>query len=170
MPAFTLPDPATGALVSADSLAGAPAVVAFVCNHCPFVEHVARQLSQLDGESRRDGWRLLAINSNDPRTYPEDAPDRMPTTARRWHWTFPYLFDESQDVARAYGAACTPDFFLFDARGSLAYRGQLDPSSPRNGLPCDGTSLRSAIALVLAGQAVPEPHAPSIGCNVKWRP
>jgi len=155
--------------VSSASFAGSPVLVAFLCNHCPFVEHVADQLSQLDAESTSAGWRIVAVNSNDPATYPEDAPERMAAAAKRWHWGFPYLFDASQDVARAFGAACTPDFFLFGADGRLAYRGQLDGSTPRNGLPCDGAALRAALAQVLFGRPVAEPHLPSIGCNVKWR-
>lgn len=169
LPQFSLLEPATGRVVESAAFAGSPLLVAFLCNHCPFVEHVAKQIASLDAESKINGWKMVGINSNDPATYPEDSPERMANRAKQWGWTFPYLFDATQEVARAFHAACTPDFFLFDSSGRLAYRGQLDASTPRNGLPCDGAALRKALTLVRAGQRVPEPHLPSIGCNVKWR-
>lgn len=169
-PDFRLPDP-TGDEHALDDFADAPALlVMFICNHCPFVRHVREELARLvEGWQERD-VAVVAINSNDVDAYPDDSPDRMSEEARAFGYTFPYLFDESQEVAKAYRAACTPDFFLFDADRALVYRGQLDDSRPDNGVPVTGADLSAAIDAVLAGEPVPEDQRPSLGCNIKWRP
>lgn len=166
LPAFRLPD-VTGADVSSESFAGRPLLVAFVCNHCPYVKHVERGLAQT--LSRHPGLSVVGICSNDAAAYPDDAPDRLAEQAARAGWGFPYLVDGSQEIGRAFGAACTPDFFLYDADGRLAYRGAMDFSTPGNGRPVTGELLDAAIRLVLAGRPVPEPHRPSMGCSIKWR-
>jgi peroxiredoxin len=166
-PDFALPD-LTGSTVKLTDFAGAPALlVFFACNHCPYVKHVEGELGKLVGEF--DRLATVAICSNDWQSYPEDAPPRLAEQAERAGWSFPYLLDESQDVARAYQAACTPDFFLYDADRRLAYRGSLDGSTPGNKEPLTGDRLRTAIELVLAGRPVPEPHIPSMGCSIKFR-
>ncbi|MFI1399561.1 thioredoxin family protein [Streptomyces sp. NPDC020681] len=166
-PDFSLPE-LGGKTVSLGDYAEAPALlVMFVCNHCPYVKHVERGLAETLAEFPT--LAVVAICSNDTVAYPDDGPGRLREQAERAGWTFPYLIDESQDVARAYNAACTPDFFLYDAEKKLAYRGRLDESTPGNGKPVTGESLAAAIRLVLAGEAVPEPHQPSLGCNIKWR-
>lgn len=166
MPAFSLPDLA-GSVVTSDSVAGSPVLVAFLCNHCPYVRHVEDQFGAL--VRRHPELTVLGVCSNDAQAYPDDAPDRLAEQAARAGWQFPYLLDESQVVGRAFGAACTPDFFLYDAAGQLAYRGAMDASTPGNGRPVTGDLLEDAIARVLAGRAVPEPHRPSMGCSIKWR-
>ena len=166
MPAFELPDLA-GATVTSRSFAGTALLVAFMCNHCPYVQHVEARFGELV-RAHRD-LSVVAICSNDAQGYPEDAPAHLAEQARRVGWNFPYLVDESQDVGRAFGAACTPDFFLYDAQGRLAYRGAMDDSTPGNGQPVTGALLEDAITQVLAGQPVPEPHRPSMGCSIKWR-
>lgn len=169
-PAFSLPDSRTGTTVSLEDSAGAAGLlVMFICNHCPFVQHVRGQLADLGRDYADRGLAIVAINSNDATTHPEDGPAAMKREAASHGYTFPYLFDESQEVARAYHAACTPDFFLFDAARRLAYRGQLDGSRPGNGVPVTGTDLRAAIDAVLAGTAPSDDQKPSIGCNIKWR-
>lgn len=168
-PDFGLPDPQGRMVALGTVAAGRPVLVAFVCNHCPYVRHIGptfgRVADQLDGM----GVAVVAINSNDVEHYPEDAPAEMTLAAQRWGWSFPYLVDEDQSVAKSYRAACTPDLFLFDAELRLAYRGQFDSSRPRNDLPIDGSDLLAAAAAVVAGEPVPEPQVPSIGCNIKWR-
>ncbi len=167
-PAFTLPDP-DGALHELRD--GAPAtLVMFICNHCPFVKHVAAELARLGTDYGPRGVAIYAINSNDVNTHPTDGPSHMKREATARGYTFPYLFDESQDVAKAYQAACTPDFFVFDADLKLAYRGQLDDSRPSNNIPVDGRDLRAALDAVLAGAASATDQKPSLGCNIKWRP
>lgn len=146
---------------------GLPLLVVFSCNHCPYVRHLEALLGEV--VNAVDGLRTVAINSNDVENYPDDAPAGMREQISRAGWTFPYLIDESQDVARAFRAACTPDFFLFGADGRLAYRGAFDYSTPKNGQPLTGELLREAIELVLAGDPVPEPHRPSMGCGIKWK-
>jgi peroxiredoxin len=169
-PDFALPDP-SGRIVSLDDLAGARALlVMFLCNHCPFVKHLRQELARLGRDYLPRGVALVAISSNDIEKYPDDSPEKMQQEAEAAGYTFPYLFDESQQVARAYRAACTPDFYLFDGERRLVYRGQLDDSRPGNGKPVDGADLRAALDAVLAGQQPPEPHKPSIGCNIKWKP
>lgn len=166
LPAFTLPELGGDAVGSA-TYAGRPLLVAFLCNHCPYVKHVEAVLGEL--LAGQPDLAVVGICSNDVVDYPDDAPPRLAEQAARAGWAFPYLIDESQQVGRAFGAACTPDFFLYDASGRLAYRGAMDGSTPGNGLPVTGELLADAIALVLAGEPVPEPHRPSMGCSIKWR-
>lgn len=159
-----------GRLVKRDDFRGAQALlVMFICNHCPYVKHIAPQLSVLAGDYLARGVAVVGINSNDATKYPDDSPEQMVHEAENREYAFPYLYDETQEVAHAYHAACTPDLFVFDKEMRLAYRGQLDSSRPGNGIPVTGEDLRRALDLVLAGQPVPEPHRPSIGCNIKWR-
>lgn len=169
-PPFSLRDAASGRTVSLDDFKDSRALlVMFICNHCPFVKHVRAGLAQLAVDYVPRGLAVVAVSSNDPARYPEDGPAEMAREARSAEYTFPYLFDETQAVAKAYRAACTPDFFLFDADRRLVYRGQLDDSRPGNGLPVTGEDLRDAIDAALAGRAAPPDQYPSIGCNIKWR-
>ena len=144
-------------------------VVMFICNHCPFVKHIAAELAQFGVEYQKRGAAIVAINSNDSATHPQDSAERMVHEAEERGYVFPYLFDEDQSVAKSYRAACTPDFFVFDAKQQLVYRGQFDASRPGNGIPVTGADLRRAVDSVLAGQPVPADQRPSIGCNIKWR-
>jgi peroxiredoxin len=169
-PDFGLPDPSGKPFRLRDSASQKPTVVIFACNHCPYVIHVRDALGRLAREFQAKGVKFMAINSNDASQYPEDAPARMPVFARDGGWDFPYLIDESQQVARAWHAACTPDFFVLDASGLLAYAGQFDSSRPGNGEPVDGRDLRAALEALLAGKPVPSPQKPSLGCNIKWKP
>lgn len=149
---------------------GKPALlVMFICNHCPFVKHLAADLAQFANEYQARGMAIVAINSNDTSAHPEDSPERMIHEAEERGYSFPYLFDEDQSVAKSYHAACTPDFFLFDQDQRLVYRGQFDSSRPGNGVPITGADLRRALDCVLAGQPIPSEQRPSIGCNIKWR-
>lgn len=166
LPDFTLQDLA-GVTVSRESFTGRPLLVAFLCNHCPYVQHVERRLGEV--VRAHPSLFVIAVCSNDAEAYPADAPDRLAEQAIRAGWTFPYLVDASQEVGRAFRAACTPDFFLYDAQSRLAYRGAMDGSTPGNGVPVTGELLDDAIRRVLAGQSVPEPHRPSMGCSIKWR-
>jgi peroxiredoxin len=168
-PTFSLPEPTTGATVSLDDLAGPALVVSFICNHCPYVKHVAAGLAELGRDLADKGVPMVGISSNDVVTYPQDGPDEMAAEARRQGWTFPYLYDETQDVARAFSAACTPDTFVFDGERRLVYRGQLDDSRPGNGLPVTAADVRAAVDAVLAGRPVDPNQRPSIGCGIKWR-
>jgi peroxiredoxin len=168
-PAFTLTNPATGALVSLNDLAGPALVVSFICNHCPYVKHVAAGLATLGRDLADQGVPMVGISSNDVATYPQDGPDEMVVEARRHGWTFPYLYDETQEVARAYSAACTPDTFVFDVQRRLVYRGQLDNSRPGNDVPVSAADVRAAVDAVLHGQRVNADQRPSIGCGIKWR-
>jgi peroxiredoxin len=166
-PEFSLDD-VTGSTVRLDDFASAPALlVAFLCNHCPYVRHVETEFGRL--LTRHPSLAVVGICTNDADAYPEDRPERLADQARRASWTFPYLVDHDQTVGRAYSAACTPDFFLFDAQRRLAYRGAFDESTPGNGKPVTGALLGAAISHVLAGEPVPEPHRPSMGCSIKWR-
>jgi peroxiredoxin len=170
MPSFALPDVVSGEAVTDARLRGAPAaVVAFLCNHCPYVVHIQPELVRLGRELSERGVPMVAISSNDVSAYPDDAPAPMAALARRLGYAFPYLYDESQDVARAFEAACTPDFFVFDAAATLAYRGQLDGSRPGNGKPVDGADLRAAVTALLAGARPAADQRPSLGCSLKWR-
>ena len=169
-PGFDLPNTTGKGTVSLEGAAGKPLLVMFICNHCPFVKHVREQLAAIGRDYQSKGLAVVAISSNDAEHYPDDSPDKMTAEAAEAGYTFPYLYDESQQVAKAYRAACTPDFYLFDADHKLAYRGQLDPSRPKNNIPVTGSDLRAAIDAVLAGRPVPEPQLPSIGCNIKWKP
>lgn len=144
-------------------------LVAFICNHCPYVKHVAVGLANLAKEYQAKGVAVLGISSNDAAGYPDDAPEKMVEEVRLRGYTFPYLFDETQQVAQAYGAACTPDFYVFDRGKRLAYRGQMDDSRPGNDKPVTGACLRTALEAVLAGQSVTGEQVPSMGCNIKWR-
>jgi thiol-disulfide isomerase/thioredoxin len=141
-----------------------------MCNHCPFVKHVADELTRLGNDYLPRGVAIVAINSNDAATHPADSPEQMVHEAEARGYAFPYLYDETQEVAQAYGAACTPDFFLFDKQQQLVYRGQLDASRPGNGVPVTGSDLRTAIDTLLAGKPSLEKQIPSLGCNIKWKP
>jgi peroxiredoxin len=168
-PYFRLPDP-QGKLVSSDDFKDAPALlVVFMCNHCPFVKHIRSQFAELAREYQGRGVAIVGINSNDVEISPGDRPEKMAEEITAIGYTFPYLFDESQEVAKAYRAACTPDLYLFDRDRRLVYRGQFDDSRPGNGRPVTGADLRAALDAVLAGHAVPANQKPSIGCNIKWR-
>ncbi|MFG0318427.1 MAG: thioredoxin family protein [Planctomycetota bacterium JB042] len=170
-PDFSLPDP-DGRVVSKADFAGMPLLVMFICNHCPFVIHLKSALSSFAREQAARGVAVVAINSNDfhEEKYADDAPEKMKEDAAAFDYSFPYLVDESQEVAKAYTAACTPDFFLYDADHRLRYRGQFDGSRPESGVPVTGDDLRAAIDAVLAGEAPSEEQRPSMGCNIKWRP
>jgi peroxiredoxin len=158
-----------GDLVSLDDFADAPALlVAFLCNHCPYVRHIEAKLGSV--LATLPDLAVVGVCSNDVDAYPDDAPPKLFEQANRAGWNFPYLVDESQDAARAFGAACTPDFFLYDADRKLAYRGAFDESSPGNRKPLTGELLADAARLVLAGEPVPEPHRASMGCSIKWKP
>ncbi len=168
-PDFRLPD-TDATTVTLDTLKDAPALlVVFLCNHCPFVKHIRKGLAQFARDYRDRGLATVGINSNDVVNYPEDAPARMAEEKSAAGYTFPYLFDETQEVARAYNAACTPDFFLYDRDRRLVYRGQFDDSRPGNNRPVTGADLRAAVDAVLAGSPVAADQKPSIGCNIKWK-
>jgi len=170
-PDFSLPDARTGETVSLSDFGGAPALlVMFICNHCPFVRHVRGELAALGRDYAGSGLAIVAINANDALNYPQDGPTHMKAEAERYDYRFPYLFDESQAVAKAHRAVCTPDFFLFDRDRKLVYRGRLDDSRPSNGVPVTGADLRAACDAVLAGKAPSADQKSSIGCNIKWRP
>jgi thiol-disulfide isomerase/thioredoxin len=156
-------------IVSSDSFASRPLLVAFICHHCPFVRHIRREFSRFATEFQGRGLAIVAINSNDTIAFPEDGLDGMRQEAEEAGYPFPYLFDETQEVAKAFKAACTPDLFLFDARGTLVYRGQFDDSRPRSPVPVTGADIRAAAAAVLLGNQVPATQKPSIGCNIKWK-
>lgn len=166
-PEFDLPDPRSGRNVRSTDLDG-PLLVMFICNHCPFVKHVRGELARL-GRDYAGRLHIVAVMSNDTDAYPADGPDRMVEEAEQAGYTFPYLYDETQEVAKSYRAACTPDFFLFDAEHALVYRGQLDSSRPSNDIPVNGADLRGAIDALLSGEEVPSDQRPSLGCNIKWR-
>lgn len=169
-PPFALPDP-SGRVVSLADLEDAPALlVAFICNHCPFVKHIRSGFAALASEYQARGVAVVAIASNDATAYPEDGPEEMAKEATAAGYRFPYLFDETQEVAKAYGAACTPDFFLFDRQRRLVYRGQMDASRPGNGVPVSGADLRAALDAVLEGRPASSEQLPSVGCNIKWKP
>ena len=169
-PDFELPDVVTGRTVSIRDFDGERALlVMFICRHCPYVRHVRSELARLGRDFADSELAIVAISANDPDGYPEDAPESLAAEAREAGYAFPYLFDETQEVAKAYTAACTPDFFLFDADRALVYRGQLDDSRPSNGLPVTGEDLRAAIDAVLSGGPVAQEQRASIGCGIKWR-
>jgi thiol-disulfide isomerase/thioredoxin len=170
-PAFSLPDAVSGKTITPDTIArGKGLLVMFLCPHCPYVKHVQAGLAKMLKEYGRSGLSMVAISSNDAAQYPEDGPDGLRAQAAELGFAFPYCYDETQAVAKAYRAACTPDFFLFDAGRKLAYRGQMDGSRPKNDTPVTGSDLRAAIDAVLAGRAVSAEQRPSIGCNIKWKP
>jgi thiol-disulfide isomerase/thioredoxin len=169
-PEFSLVDTLSGKRVAlGDSKAKKGLVLMFICNHCPYVKHIQDGLVALGKDYEKKDVALIAVNANDAASYPEDAPEKMAEVAKAKGYRFPYLYDETQDVARAYQAACTPDFFVYDSARKLVYRGQFDGSRPGNGIPVTGQDLRAAIDLVLAGKTVPAYQKPSVGCNIKWR-
>jgi peroxiredoxin len=168
-PGFRLSD-TDGKTVSLDEFKGAPALlVAFICNHCPYVKHVRHELARLGKEYQGKGVAVVAISSNDVNNYPDDSPKMMAKEKAEVGYTFPYLYDESQQIALAYKAACTPDFYVFNKDQKLVYRGQLDSSRPGNPIPVTGKDLRSALDAALAGKPVSDDQRPSIGCNIKWK-
>jgi peroxiredoxin len=170
-PPFTLPDVVSGKVYSLDSFTGRTALlVMFICRHCPYVKHVEQEISRIGTDYQDTKLGLIAISSNDPAHYPDDAPERLKEMAQRLQFRFPFCFDDTQAVAKAYKAACTPDFYLFDAERRLAYRGQLDDSRPGNNKPVTGRDLRAAIEAVLAGKPVDRNQKASIGCSIKWKP
>jgi thiol-disulfide isomerase/thioredoxin len=170
IPKFTLKDVVSGELITIDSeKTKSPHLVMFLCCHCPYVIHLEKSLHTLATDYAHEDLKIIAICSNDAHTYPQDAPDKMREQAVRLKWPFPYLHDDTQQVARAFDAACTPDFFLFDHQGKLVYRGQYDSSRPGNGMPITGSDLRQAISALLNGETIPANQKPSIGCNIKWR-
>ncbi len=167
---FSLPD-IEGRIVSlSDFSEGQALVVVFMCNHCPFVKHVIDGLIDLVGDYQGKGVAFIAINANDVETYPDDRPEKMAEFARQKGFTFPYLYDQTQEVAKAYHAACTPDFFVFDGDRDLVYRGQMDDSRPGNKEPVTGADLRTALDAVIEGRPAPDEQRPSMGCNIKWQP
>jgi len=171
IPDFALPNVVDGRKVTPRDFEGKRALlVMFICNHCPFVKHVKDELTRLGRDYLSRDVGIVAINSNDVAKYPDDGPEQMKALALAEGWRFPFLLDEAQSVARAFKAACTPDFFVFDGEGRLAYRGQLDASRPRNDVPVTGADLRAALDAVLGGDPVPAEQAPSLGCNIKWKP
>lgn len=169
-PQFRLPD-TEGKMVASEDFQDSPALlVVFMCNHCPFVQHVLPEFVRLARDYQSRGVVIVGINSNDIETYPQDGPAAMAELSRNKGLTFPYLFDDSQEVAKAYGAACTPDFYLFDGSRHLVYRGRMDDSSPGNDRPVTGVDLRAALDAVLDGRPVSPDQQPSLGCNIKWKP
>lgn len=168
-PVFDLPD-FDGKKVSISQFTSKPLLVMFICNHCPYVKHIVKKLSELGKRFQEQGVAVVAIMSNNFIAYPDDAPERMKEFAAANGFTFPYLVDESQEVAKAYRAACTPDFFLFDAEHKLVYRGQFDDSRPSNDVPVTGRDLADAVDRLVAGEPIPLEQKPSIGCNIKWTP
>ncbi|MEM9922332.1 MAG: thioredoxin family protein [Cyanobacteria bacterium P01_D01_bin.50] len=170
-PDFQLPDVVSGETISLSTFTDKKAVlVMFICRHCPFVKHVQEELAQLGQDYLQSDLGIVAISSNDVANYPDDAPDLLKTMATELDFKFPLCYDETQETAKSYTAACTPDFFLFDDDRKLFYRGQLDDSRPSNGKPVTGKDLRAAINAVLAGKSLIEEQKPSIGCNIKWKP
>ena len=170
-PSFELLDTISDKRSSLNSLKGEKGtVIMFICNHCPFVKHVNQGIVSLANDYQPQGVAFIAISSNDVVNYPEDHPDLMKTTAAQEGFSFPYLYDETQEVAKAYDAACTPDFYLFDNNLELVYRGQLDDSRPGNGIPVSGKDMRTALDALLEGNTIPQLQKPSIGCNIKWKP
>jgi peroxiredoxin len=168
LPAFSLPDTTSGKIISSADYAGKPLAVAFICNHCPYVLHIAGAFAAFAKDYQAKGLAIVAISANDVTTHPQDGPDKMKAFAKLRGFSFPYLYDETQKTAQAYQAMCTPDFFLFDKAGKLAYRGQFDDTRPGKGTPT-GADLRAAADAVLAGHAPSAAQKPSIGCNIKWK-
>jgi len=168
-PAFRLPD-TRGRMITLDDFAATPALlVIFLCNHCPYVKHLRSAIARFARDYRDRGLAVVGINANDPNSHPQDAPERMAAEVAAAGYIFPYLFDETQVVAKAFQAACTPDFFLYDEKRALYYRGQFDGSRPGNDVPVSGADLRAAVDALLAGDAPPGHQQPSVGCNIKWR-
>jgi peroxiredoxin len=169
-PDFGLTDVVSGNTIRRDDFRGRKALlVMFICAHCPFVKHIEKELAKIGKDYAAESIGIVAISSNDAATHPADSPAGLKQQAETFGFVFPYLYDETQSMARAYDAACTPDFYLFDAEFRLVYRGQFDASRPGNGVPITGNDLRAAVDLVLAGKPVPASQSPSIGCNIKWK-
>lgn len=170
-PDFQLPDVTSGEIISLQTFSDRQLLlVMFICQHCPFVKHVQQELARIGKDYVDRSLGIVAISANDIVNYPNDAPDKLKAMARELEFEFPFGYDESQETAKAYSAACTPDFFLFDKDRKLAYRGQLDDSRPSNDKPVTGKDLRAAIEALLAGKEVDSERKPSIGCNIKWKP
>ncbi|NEO68885.1 thioredoxin family protein [Moorena sp. SIO3H5] len=170
-PEFQLPDAVSGETISLETFAGKQGLlVMFICRHCPFVKHIQGELAKLGKDYADANLGMVAISANDADNYPDDAPDKLKEMAQELGFTFPFCYDQTQETAQVYTAACTPDFFLFDANQELVYRGQLDDSRPSNGIPVTGKDLRAAIDAVLGSQPVNSDQKPSIGCNIKWKP
>lgn len=168
-PGFSLPEPLSGETVSLSDYAGRPVLVAFVCNHCPYVVHILDSFTEFAREYQAKGMDTIAINANDVANYPDDSPAKMAGLAKQKGFSFRYLFDESQQTAREYRAACTPDFFLFDKDHTLVYRGQFDSARPKNSEPVTGADMRAAADTVLRGEAPGPDQIASMGCNIKWK-
>ncbi|MFT5077034.1 MAG: peroxiredoxin [Polaribacter sp.] len=169
-PSFNLQDTVTLKDCSLNDVKGEKGtLVMFICNHCPFVKHINDEIVRISNDFRVHGFGVVAISSNDAENYPEDAPPEMHKNAKEHNFTFPYLYDETQEVAKAYDAACTPDFYLFDSELKLVYRGQLDTSRPGNGIPVNGSDLREAFDALLNNHSQKKDQKPSIGCNIKWK-
>lgn len=169
-PNFELTDTVSGKNINLHNIPSEKAtVIMFICNHCPYVKHVRQELAKLGNDYMFKGVNFLAISSNDVEKYPEDSPENMKNTAEAWKLPFPYLFDETQSMAKSYKAACTPDFYVFDGELKLAYRGQLDDSRPGNDVSVTGQDIRNALDNILAGNPVNQEQKPSIGCNIKWK-
>ena len=170
LPSFSLPDFNGKTVSNADVKGGKALLVAFICKHCPFVKHIRGEFAKFTNEYEAMGLKVVAIMSNSVVEFPEDGPEGMKQEAAEAGYNFPYLYDKDQKVAKAFKAACTPDLFLFDGNGRLAYRGQFDGSRPKNNVPVTGADLRAATDAVLAGRKPPEQQRPSMGCNIKWYP
>ncbi|XWK89250.1 MAG: thioredoxin family protein [Phormidium sp.] len=169
-PDFQLPDVVSNEKISLATFADKEALlVMFICRHCPFVKHIKDELAQLGKDYKNQSLGIVAISANDAKNYPDDAPEKLKEMALELGVTFPFCYDETQEVAKAYTAACTPDFFLFDRHRQLVYRGQLDDSRPSNGIPVTGKDLRAAMDAVLSNQPVSQEQKPSVGCNIKWK-
>jgi thiol-disulfide isomerase/thioredoxin len=169
-PNFSLTDTISGQKINlSEEVSASGTLIMFICNHCPYVKYVQEEIVRLAKDYIPQGIRVLAISSNDVETYPEDGPEQMLAEAKKWAYPFPYLYDETQDVARAYDAACTPDFYIFDPDMKLVYRGQLDDSRPGNDIPVTGKDIRAALDDLLRGNPVDQNQTPSIGCNIKWK-
>ena len=168
-PAFSLPDPRSGKEVSLSDFLYRPLLVVFSCNHCPYVLHILESFTEYANEAQRNGLSVVMINANDVDSYPDDSPEKMVELSKSYGFEFPYLFDESQTVAAAYQAACTPDFFLFNQHHELVYRGQYDASRPGNDEVVSGSDLKAATQALLSGAALPVNQIPSMGCNIKWK-
>jgi len=170
-PDFALPDTVSGRTIRLPDYAASPALlVTFICNHCPYVIHVRPSFVQFAREYQPRGLAVVAISANDPQTHPQDSPEQMTLEAKKSGFSFPYLFDQTQQTAKAYRAVCTPEFYLFDSERRLAYRGRFDASRPNSQVPVTGAELRAAADAVLAGRPVPPDQKPSVGCSIKWRP
>lgn len=169
-PDFALPEPMTGKTISLQDFSDKPfLLVAFICNHCPYVKHIIKPFVALMSHYQQKGLAVVAINSNDVTAYPEDSPENMAKLARALGFTFPYLFEESQAVAKSFQAICTPEFYLFDQQRKLYYRGRFDDSTPKNNVPVTGQDLKAALDALLQGSPQPEQQWPAMGCNIKWR-